>query len=135
MKSNLSDLLRLLCPFGGRSLRFCAFALVLSAGCACPHRNSQSLHVIESFDGRSDGLISRETWRDTEKGGGQFLFTDPSVQTMVAMHTNQSALGGGSVFSAGAATITVDTNSAAVIGSAGTAIGNVIGAAAKSAAK
>jgi len=103
----------------------------LLSSCACPHRRADSVHVIEIFTARSDGLIRRETWRDTEKGGGQFLFTDPSVQTMIAIHTNQSSLGGGSVFSAGAATITVDTNTAAVVGSAGAAIGNVIGAAAK----
>jgi hypothetical protein len=110
-------------------------AILFCPGCACPHRNADSVHVIETFTARSDGLIRRETWRDTEKGGGQFLFTDPSVQTMIAIHTNQFSLGGGSVFSAGAATITVDTNTAAVVGSAGAAIGNVIGAAAKSAVK
>jgi hypothetical protein len=54
---------------------------------------------------------------------------------MFAAHTNQSSLGGGSVFSAGTVTITVDTNTAAVIGSAGTAVGNIIGAAAKSTVK
>jgi hypothetical protein len=105
------------------------------ASCSCPHRKAESCHIIESFEGRPDGLIGRETWRDTEMGGGTFLFTDPAVQSMVAVHTNQSNLGGGSVFSAGTVTITVDTNTAAVLGAAGTAVGNVIGAAAKAAVK
>jgi hypothetical protein len=39
------------------------------------------------------------------------------------------------VFSAGTVTITVDTNTAAILGSAGTAVGNIIGAAAKTAVK
>lgn len=108
---------------------------MLLPGCASPHRQAESSQTIEWFDQRSDGLVCRETWRDTEKGGGQFLFTDPSVQSMVAIHTNQSFLGGGSVFSAGTATITVDTNTAAIFGSAGAAAGNVIGTAAKAAVK
>jgi len=109
--------------------------VLLASGCACPHRTAQSSHIVESFAGRSDGLVRREIWRDTEKGGGQFLFTDPAVQSMCATHTNQSALGGGSVFSAGTVTITVDTNTAPIIGATGTALGNIIGAAAKSAVK
>jgi hypothetical protein len=105
------------------------------SSCACPHRKAESSRVIETFAGRPDGLIQRETWRDVEKGGGQFLFADPNVQSMVAIHTNQNALGGGSVFSAGSLTITIDTNTAAIVGAGGTAIGNIIGAAAKSAVK
>jgi hypothetical protein len=116
-------------------LRLCAFALILSCGCACPRRKAESSHVIESFANRPDGLLRRETWRDTEGGGGLFFCADPNVQNMFAAHTNQTTLGGGSVFSAGTVTITVDTNTAAVMGSAGTAIGNVIGAAAKTAVK
>jgi hypothetical protein len=108
---------------------------MIFSGCACPHRKAESSHVLESFSGREDGLVCRETWRDTEGGGGIFFCADPNVQNMFAAHTNQSALGGGSVFSAGTVTITVDTNTAAVIGSAGTAVGNIIGAAAKSTVK
>ena len=74
-------------------------------------------------------------WRDKEAGGGLFLLTDPAVQQMTALHTNQAALGGGSLFSAATAAVTVDTNTAAIVGASGTAVGNVIGAAAKSAVK
>jgi hypothetical protein len=109
--------------------------LTLAAGCALPHRQTQSVHLLETFDRRPDGLVRRETWRDSEGGGGFFLFTDPQVQAMSAIHTNQTALGGGSAFTAGAMTVLVDTNTDKIIGVIGTAAGNVIGAAAKSAIK
>jgi hypothetical protein len=107
----------------------------LLSGCACPHRKAESSHVVESFAGRPDGLVCRESWRDAEQGGGEFVFTDPSASQLFAVHTNQSALGGGSVFSTGTVTITVDTNTAPILGAAGTAAGNIIGAAAKTAVK
>ena len=110
-------------------------AMLLCVGCACPHRKSESTHAVEEFSGRADGLVYRETWKDGEGGGGLFFCADPHVQNMFAAHTNQSSLGGGSVFSAGTVTITVDTNTAAILGSAGTAVGNIIGAAAKTAVK
>ncbi len=56
------------------------------------------MHSVEFFQGRDDGLVAREVWRDTEGGGGFFLFADPTVQNMAAFHTNQSALGGGLSF-------------------------------------
>jgi hypothetical protein len=107
----------------------------LCASCACPHRKGESIHLVENFTGRPDGLVHRETWRDSEQGGGEFFFTDPAAGQLFAAHTNQSALGGGSVFSAGTVTITVDTNTASIVGATGTAVGNVIGAAAKTAVK
>jgi hypothetical protein len=110
-------------------------AMLFCVGCACPHRKAATSHAIEEFSGRADGLVYRETWKDSEGGGGVFFCADPNVQNMFAAHTNQSNLGGGSVFSAGTVTITVDTNTAALVGSAGTAIGNIIGAAAKTAVK
>jgi hypothetical protein len=116
-----------------------AHPLILSSlivsGCACPHRKGESTHVLESFADRPDGLLQRETWRDSEQGGGEFLFTDPAAGQLFAAHTNQSALGGGSVFSAGTVTITVDSNTAPIVGATGTAVGNIIGAAAKTAVK
>jgi hypothetical protein len=119
------------------SLVFVSFsaACLLAQGCACPRRVAETTHSIEWFQGRADGLVQRETWRDAEAGGGLFLFTDPAVQQMLALHSNQAALGGGSLFSAATAGVTVDTNTAAVVGASGTAVGNVIGAAAKAAVK
>jgi hypothetical protein len=108
---------------------------ILLQGCACPRREAETTRSVEWFEGREDGLVWRETWRDTEAGGGVFLFTDPAVQQMTALHTNQAALGGGSLFSAVTAAVTLDTNTAAVVAASGTAFGNVIGAAAKAAVK
>ncbi|HEY3860831.1 MAG TPA: hypothetical protein VGO59_03000 [Verrucomicrobiae bacterium] len=105
--------------------------LFLSVSCASPRRKGESSHVIENFAGRVDGLTYRETWRDAETGGGLFVLADPAAGQLFAAHTNQSALGGGSVFRAGTVTITVDTNTASILGAAGTAVGNIIGAAAK----
>jgi hypothetical protein len=119
--------------------RIIFFLLLPSAfflsSCACPRRKAECSRAVETFAGRADGLIYRETWKDTEGGGGLFFCADPNVQSMFAAHTNQNSLGGGSVFSAGTVTITVDTNTAAILGSAGTAVGNIIGAAAKTAVK
>jgi hypothetical protein len=114
-----------------------AFSLHTSAflGCAIPHRKGETLHTVEHFQNRSDGLVRRESWKDSEGGGGFFLFADPTVQAMTAIHTNQCALGGGSAFAAGTLTILVDSNLVPAITATGTAAGNVIGAAAKSAAK
>jgi len=109
--------------------------LILCAGCACPHRSALTRHTVEIFRGRDDGLVARAEWREPAGGGGFFLFADPTVQNMAAMHTNQTALGGGSMFTAGALTSLVDSNLVPAIGAAGTAAGNIIGAAAKSAVK
>ncbi len=108
---------------------------LLIVGCAIPHRKAVTTHTVESFQGRPDGLLSREEWRDSEGGGGFFLFADPNVQAMTANHTNQCALGGGSAFAAGSFTILVDSNLVPAIAASGTAAGNIIGAAVKTAVK
>jgi hypothetical protein len=125
----------------GRSLTdpvlLCALCalLLISIGCACPRRKAESTRVIETFTNRADGLIRRETWTDVEEGGGEFLFADPKVQTMLAVHANQTALGGSNLFSCGSIAIVVDTNLAPSIVAAGQGIGTIVGAAAKAAAK
>jgi hypothetical protein len=109
--------------------------LILTCGCAYPHRTATTARTVEHFSNRPDGLVRRESWQDSEGGGGFFLFADPTVQAMTAIHTNQCALGGGSAFAAGTLTILVDSNLVPAIAATGTAAGNIIGAAAKSAAK
>jgi hypothetical protein len=120
-----------------RSLRLLpsAFLILTFLGCACPHRKAATTQIIEWFQDRPDGLVAREEWRDQEGGGGIFLFADPNVQAMTAIHTNQCALGGGSAFAAGSFTILVDSNLVPAIAATGTAAGNIIGAAVKSAVK
>jgi hypothetical protein len=118
-----------------RGLLSAAFLILTFFGCACPHRKAVTTHAIETFQNRADGLVARETWCDSEGGGGFFLFADPNVQAMTALHTNQCALGGGSAFAAGSFAILVDSNLVPAIAATGTAAGNIIGAAAKSAVK
>ena len=75
-----------------------------------------------------------ETWSDTSAGGGTFVFTDPAASQLEFDHTNQSALGGGRVTKAGTITSTITTNAVSAITAGGSAVGNVIGAAASAAA-
>lgn len=109
--------------------------LALLSACACPHRKATTQHIVEDFQNRPDGLVRRESWKDSEGGGGFFFFADPNVQAMTALHTNQNALGGGSAFAAGSFTSVVDSNLVPAITATGTAAGNIIGAAAKTAVK
>lgn len=115
--------------------RLFSILLIACAGCASPHRAGTSTHEIRRYQGRDDGLVSVEHWADTEKGGGWFLLTDPQVAIITAVHTNQTALGGGSSFSGGPMSVNVDPQTGAIIGATGTAVGNIIGAAVKTAAK
>lgn len=107
--------------------------VVLLSGCAAPHRNGRATHEVWQYEGRPDGLVRKEVWTDTEKGGGYFFLTDPTVGSLIAVHTNQTALGGGSHLMMGQASSTVDPQTGAIIGAVGTAAGNIIGAAAKAA--
>lgn len=130
MKRTLNDLrLRLF------TLAFSLYTLAFLPGCACPHRKAATTRTLEWFAGRPNGLVARESWKDSEGGGGFFLFTDPTVQSMAAIHTNQSSLGGGSTFTAGPMNILVDSNLVPAIAASGTAAGNIIGAAAEAAVK
>ena len=116
-------------------MKLSTLTLLALAGCASPHRSGISTHERRCYQGRADGLVSSETWTDKEHGGGWFLLTDPQVAVLTAVHTNQTALGGGSSFSGGPMSLTVDPQTGAIIGATGTAVGNVIGAAVKTAVK
>jgi hypothetical protein len=83
-------------------------------------------HVFTDYD---------EIWSDDSSGGGTFLFTDPAASQLEFDHTNQSALGGGRQTKAGSITSTITTNAVSAITAGGSAVGNVIGAAANAAAK
>jgi hypothetical protein len=110
-------------------------AAIVLPGCAWPHRSAVTTRTVEWFDGREDGLIARETLRDSDGGGGVFLFADPQVASLCVWHTNQIGLGGGSRCMTGPFSITVDSNLVPAITATGTAAGNIIGAAVKTAVK
>ena len=103
--------------------------------CATPHRKTVTKHTVERFCGRPDGLIARETWLDQDSGGALFLFEDPKSQGMCIKHTNQPALGGNTWFTMAPLSMLVDSNLVPAIAAGGTAVGNVVGAAVKSAVK
>lgn len=76
----------------------------------------------------------RESWTDRSRGGGTFLFTDPAASQVASGVTNQAALGGAHTFQVGNVSSTITTNAVSAITAGGTAVGNVIGAAASAAA-
>lgn len=88
--------------------------------------------------GRANGprifVAYRETWTDRSRGGGSFLFTDPAASQVVSGVTNQAALGGAHSFTVGNVSATITTNAVLAINAGGTAVGDVIGAAAAKAA-
>lgn len=75
----------------------------------------------------------RETWSDTARGGGTFLFTDPQASQIASQVGNQAALGGTHAFTVGNVSSTITSNAVAAITASGNAAGNVIGTAAKAA--
>lgn len=115
----------------------CALCVLcaIASGCATPHRSTETRHTLETFSGRADGLAARETWLDRDSGGAMFFFTDPTSAGLCVRHTNQPALGGSTWMMMAPFSVSVDSNLVPAITASGTAIGNVIGAAAKTAVK
>lgn len=110
-------------------------AILLLTGCAAPHRAATATHEHREFNGRVDGLVSEDVWRDSERGGGIFFLSTSDVQLLSATHTNQTALGGGSFFTAGPMSVKVDPQTSQIIEATGSAAGAVIGTALKTAVK
>jgi hypothetical protein len=77
----------------------------------------------------------RESWIDRSKGGGTFVFTDPNASQVASGVVNQGALGGTHNFTVGDISSTITTNAVNAITAGGAAVGNVVGAALKTAAK
>ena len=75
-----------------------------------------------------------EIWSDDSSGGGTFIFTDPSASSLAFSHTNQTALGGSRSTGIGQIQSVITTNAVQAITAGGSAVGNVIGAAASAAA-
>ena len=75
-------------------------------------------------------VASKEEWRDSSKGGGTFVLTDPKASQVSSVALNQSAIGGSHNFGVGDVSSTISSNAVATISAGGTAIGNIISAAA-----
>lgn len=76
-----------------------------------------------------------ESWTDYSRGGGTFLFTDPQASQINSTVSNQAALAGAHQFGVGTLQSTISSNAVSAIGAGGTAVGNIIGAAASAVTK
>jgi hypothetical protein len=105
-------------------------AAVALAGCATSHKKEYLVHEIWTYSDAGQ-LTRHELWSENHHGGGTALLADPVATQIASYHTNQTGLGGASTFTVGAIQSTVNTNTAAIISSGGTAVGNIINAATK----
>lgn len=116
-------------------MRFWFILLITLTGCAFPHRSGYTVDEVRSYAGRADGLIRVEIRKDREGGGGLFFLSTSDVQWMSVTHTNQDGLGGGSTVTIGPFHNATDPQTGQIIQDLGSAVGNVVGAAVKTAVK
>ena len=101
-------------------------------GCTIAPHGSRATHDVWTY--ANGQLVRHDRWTDRSAGGGMLLLMDPKAQSVNLSHTN-SVLQTGGMLIIGDGSVTVDPQTGAIISAAGTAVGNVIGAAAKTAAK
>jgi hypothetical protein len=97
-----------------------------SAGCAFPHRSGYCYDEVRTYQGRRDGLVRIEIRKDREGGGGLFFLSTSQVQSLVATHANQKALGGGSSVAVGPFQNATDPQASKIIESTGVAVGELV---------
>jgi hypothetical protein len=106
-----------------------AAAGMMLAACATSHKKECLVHEVWTYS--EAGKVTRhELWSENHHGGGTALLADPVATQIASYHTNQSALGGASLFTVGNLQSTISSNAAGIITSGGTAVGNIVGAAA-----
>lgn len=108
--------------------------LIACQGCAFPHRISKASKEVREYDGRPDGLKRVTIIQDREGGGGVFFMTTSDVQMMNVSKTNITELGGGSYLTIGPYHQSIDPQTGQIVQDLGSAVGNVIGAAARKSA-
>lgn len=114
-------------------MRFVSLTLLALCGCTIAPHGSRATHDIWLYD--NDGRVWRhERFTDRSAGGGALFFMDPSLQNVTLVHTN-SELHTGGALGIGSASVILDPQTGAVISAAGTAVGNIVGAALKTAVK
>lgn len=120
---------------GGLTLLMYAFlVLTFLTGCAHLNRNAVSKITLKTYAGRPDGMVACQTWEDSHGVKATFVFTDPSGQGLCDKWTN-SLTGGTSWFMLAPFSMIVDSNLVPAIAAGGTAVGNIVGAAVKTAVK
>lgn len=113
---------------------FAVLSVVALCGCTIAPHGSKATHYTWTYQGRQDGLVRCEKWTDRSSGGGALFLMDPTLNNVALYHTN-SVMQTGGWFTLGNGTVTVDPQTGAIIGAVGTAAGNIIGAALKTAVK
>jgi hypothetical protein len=108
-------------------------AFFLLCGCAGIKRESGPYHTFRHYSGRSDGLVATEEWGYREDGRAWGFGNRGAVTNFSVVSSNLLGMGGWSIFS-GSGQLDISSNLAPVISAGGTAVGNVVGAAAKASA-
>lgn len=112
----------------------CLLLALSLTGCTIAPHGSRTTRKVYTYQGRQDGLVRVERWTDRSAGGGMLLMMDPTLNNVALYHTN-SAMQVGGWFTLGNGSVNVDPQTGAIIGAVGTAAGNIIGAALKTAVK
>lgn len=115
-------------------MRFSILTLLALCGCTIAPHGSRATHRVWTYEGRKDGLVRYEVLTDRSAGGGALFMMDPSIANFAGGHTNAAMQVGGWV-TLGNGSVTVDPQTVAIVGAVGTAAGNIIGAAVKTAVK
>jgi hypothetical protein len=110
---------------------------ILFSGCVSAHKKGRTIHerwdysIVQPASGPPQGvLICHEIWRDEWTGGGRAFLADPKASEMMSIHTNQTALGGCSIFSVGSFQSEVSTNGIVAAGAASSQVIQGLGSAA-----
>jgi NADPH-dependent curcumin reductase CurA len=105
--------------------------ILLLCGCASIHRVSGPEHSVTTT--YPDGRVVTEKWSWKDDARSHEFFDRGSLSNLVVTQSNLMGWPGVASFSANGGTIDISSNAAPVIGATGTAVGNVVGAAAKAA--
>jgi hypothetical protein len=70
------------------------------AGCSTASKSECLSHEIWTYS-ESGNVTRKEVWSESHEGGGTALMANPETAQIASYHTNQSGLGGASVFTVG----------------------------------
>ncbi len=70
------------------------------AGCSTASKSECLSHEIWTYS-ESGNVTRKEVWSESHAGGGTALMANPEAAQIASYHTNQSGLGGASMFTVG----------------------------------
>jgi hypothetical protein len=118
----------------GKRASIAAILATVLCGCTIAPHGSKTTRDVWTYAGNPPVMIRHERTVDRSAGGGALFLMDPSLNNVAIYHTNADLHVGG-WFLLGSGTVTVDPQTTGIIGAVGTAAGNIIGAAAKTAVR